>query len=321
MQTVFAISGREHHRSLSVPLGWEHASGDAAGLADCDCFTVGLLRAGSVLLDFDGLSVPIAAPAVFLLDERTRPCIRNSRALQLSTLYFNPAYINDALSPAVLHDEAARREFSGTIKQDWFLLEPFIKQSGAQGVYPMPPHLAERTACLLDAVIAQAEDQPDKYWPCRCRAFLIELLFQLRLLQLDATPALSLPVRDGRVSRIGRAIGYVQEHYQQDISLGELARSCATNRTTLNAEFRAATGMTVRAYTIALRMKMAAALLRDTKIPVTEIMARVGYGNQSHFTRAFRQSIGETPRAYREKNNIVGVRRAGIADAHKEVAA
>lgn len=323
MQTVFSVTGRESHRLLSVPLGWRHDAGAEAELVACDCFAIGLLRAGTAVLAFDDLAVPVAAPALFILDERTRPRIRNAHALQLSTLYFNPAYINDALGLGVLHDEAARRALGGSTKQDYFLLEPFIQRQGAQGVLPLPAHLAERVAGLLDAVIAQADGQPDKFWPCRGRAFLIELLFQLRLLQSDLTPALAIPLapEDVRSSRVERALNYVQERYQQDISLGELARNCATNRTTLNAEFRAATGMTVRTYTIALRMKMAAALLRDTKIPVAEIMDRVGYGNQSHFTRAFRQSIGETPRAYREKNNIVGVRSAAIADTHKEVAA
>lgn len=306
MQTSFAITGREHHRLLSVPLGWRHDHGNEITLVECDCFAIGLIRAGAGVLGFDGAVVPVAAPALFILDERTRPVLRNGHALQLSTLYFNPAYINDALRPGVLHDETARRELSGSTKQDYFLLEPFIKHSGAQGVFPLPAHLAERVASLLDAVITQTGDQPDKFWPCRGRAFLIELLFQLRLLQADTTPALALPSmpEDARTIRVGRALNYVQERYQQDFTLGELARNCATNRTTLNAEFRAATGMSVRAYTIALRMKMAAALLRDTKIPVAEVMARVGYENQSHFTRAFRNNIGETPRAYRENHCI-----------------
>ncbi|GAB2896410.1 hypothetical protein GCM10027046_27310 [Uliginosibacterium flavum] len=306
MSIVFSVTGRETHKLLTVPLGWRHDQGSEVALVECDCFAIGLIRAGSVVLAFDDKVVPVAAPAIFILDERTRPVLRNAHALQVSTLYFNPAYINDALQPCVLHDEAARRALAGSTKQDYFLLEPFIKQSGARGVFPLPAHLAGQVASLLDAIITQAGEQPDKYWPCRGRSFLIELLFQLRLLQGDAAPALALPVmpEDARTSRIERALSYVQERYQQEFTLGDLARSCATNRTTLNSEFRAATGMTVRAYTIALRMKMAAALLRDTKIPVAEVMTRVGYGNQSHFTRAFHQSIGDTPRAYREKNII-----------------
>lgn len=307
MPHMFSVSGREYHKHLSVPSAWRNDGGQSAQLLPGDAFVIGLVRAGSAVLEFDALAVPVAAPTVFLLDENLRPRVRQGQALQLTTLYFNPCYVNEALRPAVLHDEAARRAFGGTTKQDWFLLEPFIKQAGPQAVYPLPPHLTPRISALVDAVITQLGDQPDKYWPCRGRSFLIELLFQLRLLQLDATPALAIPLvsAEAHNNRVTRAIGYVQTNYQQDISLGELARACATNRTTLNTEFRAATGMTVRAYTIALRMKMAAALLRDTRIPVAEVMNRVGYGNQSHFTRAFRHSIGDTPRAYRDKNCII----------------
>ena len=307
MDTGFSTQGRAFHMQLTVPLGWRHDAGSAAGLVVSPRFAVGLLRSGSAVLSFDGLALPIAAPAVFILDELTRPLIRNAHALQLSTLYFDPVYVNSALSMAQVHAEPLRPQLTGSPKQDYFLLERFVKLDGAQRVFVLPPHVGERVAGLMDAVIAEADQQPDKFWPCRTRSYLIELLFQLRLLPTDEGAALALPGKadDARSIRIGRALSYVQERFQQDFTLGELARNCATNRTTLNAEFRVATGMTVRAYAIALRMRMAAALLRDTRIPVAEVMQRVGYENQSHFTRAFRHTLGETPRAYRDNHCII----------------
>jgi AraC family transcriptional regulator len=40
-------------------------------------------------------------------------------------------------------------------------------------------------------------------------------------------------------------------------------------------------------------------LLAETDLSVTEISARVGYSSPSHFTKAFRQATGLTPRAFR----------------------
>jgi AraC-like DNA-binding protein len=162
----------------------------------------------------------------------------------------------------------------------------------------------ERVRGSIDLAAAESRTQPDKYWPCRVRSFLIEALFQLRMLTPVPLSSVSLaklvsPMGDVQGNRVARAMSFLQERYQSDFTLSEVARACCTNRTTLNAEFRTATGMTVRAYTISLRMKMAAGMLRDTALPVAEIMNRVGYENPSHFTRAFRETIGTSPRDYR----------------------
>jgi AraC-like DNA-binding protein len=46
-------------------------------------------------------------------------------------------------------------------------------------------------------------------------------------------------------------------------------------------------------------MERACTLLATTDLSITEIAARVGYANSSHFGKAFRQSTNLTPRAFR----------------------
>jgi AraC-like DNA-binding protein len=45
---------------------------------------------------------------------------------------------------------------------------------------------------------------------------------------------------------------------------------------------------------------MAAGLLREGKLPITEISMRVGYQSLSSFHRHFRQVIGISPREHRD---------------------
>lgn len=306
MSATHTTSGRSFHTQMQVPLGWSRDGDLAAASAEAPRLAACLVRGGSAVFGFDGEAVPVMAPAVLLLDEQVRPSIQHAHALQLAVLYFHPSYINRQFTLEMLHDPARRQALQGSDRHDFFLFERFVKLAGAQRVFALAPQVGERVIALFDATLREAELQPDKFWPCRTRSYLIELLFQLRLLEREATPQPAVTETDSqRGQRMTKALSFVQEHYQHEFTLGDLARACATNRTTLNEEFRAATGMTVRAYTIGLRMKMAAALLRDTRIPVGEVMARVGYENQSHFTRAFRQNLGETPRDYRSKYCIV----------------
>ncbi|HSD39571.1 MAG TPA: AraC family transcriptional regulator [Rhodocyclaceae bacterium] len=257
------------------------------------------VRAGSAVFVMDGVAIPVMAPATILLDETLRPEILHARDLRIVSLYFHPSLINNAFSLEQIQSQGGRDALKGSIHQDLFLLERFFASSVGDRVAQLPPHVNERVSQSIDLGAVEMRIQPDKYWPCRIRSFLIEALFQLRMLEPMPSSSVFVPADDMRASRVARAMSFLQERYHSDFTLSEVARVCCTNRTTLNSEFRAATGMTVRAYTISLRIKMAAGLLRDTGLPVAEIMSRVGYENPSHFTRAFRQTIGASPRDYR----------------------
>jgi transcriptional regulator GlxA family with amidase domain len=50
-----------------------------------------------------------------------------------------------------------------------------------------------------------------------------------------------------------------------------------------------------------LRMGIATSLLLHSALPVREIAQRVGYAYPWHFTRAFRQATGLSPREFRRR--------------------
>jgi len=297
---VTSVQGRLIYPNMQLPMGWQQGWPLPPPCPETPRFAICHIRSGSAVFVVAGQPLLVAAPAVLILDDLLRPEIRQASSLEMETIYFHPNIVNSAFSMESMHSvEIRRAQFGETVMRDFYLIDRFIKAQPAERVLPLSPAVGERVIAAWLGAVTQAQLQMDKFWPCRTRSYLIELLFQLRMLEPDSTAqhtdALAIP------SRIGLAMQFVQEHYQTDFTVADLARHCATNRTTLNDEFRAATGKTVRAYTIGLRMQMASALLRDTTLPVGEIMARVGYENQSHFTRAFRQLTGVSPGVYREE--------------------
>ncbi|MBQ7993310.1 MAG: helix-turn-helix transcriptional regulator [Solobacterium sp.] len=52
------------------------------------------------------------------------------------------------------------------------------------------------------------------------------------------------------------------------------------------------------------RMYKASELLKNTKMPVAEVGASVGYDNQLHFPRAFRNIFGISPKNYRDNHRL-----------------
>ncbi|HYH02853.1 MAG TPA: AraC family transcriptional regulator, partial [Bacillota bacterium] len=106
-------------------------------------------------------------------------------------------------------------------------------------------------------------------------------------------------------SRLGhRVVLYLTNHYSRKITIAELTKEFNLNRNSLYQEFQETTGLSLIAYLIRLRIKMASVLLAETSMPVAEIMERVGYTDLTHFGRAFKKITGFTPIDYRKQNRL-----------------
>jgi len=84
-----------------------------------------------------------------------------------------------------------------------------------------------------------------------------------------------------------------------NLSLAELASVVGLSPYHLNRSFRAAYGLPPIAWRNQLRLTRGRALLAQG-VPAGEAAGRLGFADQPHFTRAFRQALGITPAAYQQ---------------------
>lgn len=271
------LTGQTIHPGLRLALGLERGDGWRAIDPMAPRFALCLIEAGSALVELDGGATLLTAPAVLLCDERTRPRALQAQRLQCRTVYFHPTTVNAEFDLATLR--AGDPGFSDSTRRDLYLLAPFLAGVTALALAPSSETRVRDGLCRLEA---EASEQGEWNWPCRTRSFLIETLFALRLLAEQRTPTLA-----GEPSRLDQALLLVHERFATSFTLDELARWVGSNRTSINRHFRARVGQSVRAYVIALRLEMATRLLRETLLPIAEI---VGYDNQSHFARAYRDA-------------------------------
>jgi AraC family L-rhamnose operon regulatory protein RhaS len=141
--------------------------------------------------------------------------------------------------------------------------------------------------------------QKDKGWPCRSRSFFLELLFLAERL-FSAPIEIEESTLTGASGDVADIILYLHTHYHRRITIEELTRTFHINRTTLIERFREATGLPVITYLIQLRVRLAALMLRDTELSITEILHRVGFSDHTHFGRTFRKHTGYSPSEYRK---------------------
>ncbi len=104
-----------------------------------------------------------------------------------------------------------------------------------------------------------------------------------------------------------RARDAMDRAYAQPLDIPTLAGISHVSEAHFIRAFRATFGETPHRYLQRRRVERAMYLLRATDRNVTEICFDVGFGSLGTFSRSFRDIVGETPTAYRERGPLVAV--------------
>ena len=96
-----------------------------------------------------------------------------------------------------------------------------------------------------------------------------------------------------------RAYNFVKENIaNSDLSIEEFGKQLFLSRTQLYRKIKALTGMSPSLFISTLRLKLAAELLFETSLSVSEISYKVGFGTPSYFTTSFKRLYGVSPKEY-----------------------
>lgn len=93
---------------------------------------------------------------------------------------------------------------------------------------------------------------------------------------------------------------YIDEHYDQDISLTKLSNVFFIHPIYLSRLFKEKTGMNYLDYVTEVRMMHAKKMLKDSTFKVYEICQLVGYDSPRYFSKLFKTLTGMTPKEYKE---------------------
>lgn len=101
--------------------------------------------------------------------------------------------------------------------------------------------------------------------------------------------------------RITAVKNHFEQHYDREIRLPELAKMVCMSPESFTRFFRQHTGKTPMRYIIEYRLGVAARMLINTQLSVSEIGFSCGFNTPSHFNRLFKEAKGCTPSEFREK--------------------
>lgn len=99
---------------------------------------------------------------------------------------------------------------------------------------------------------------------------------------------------------VQQAREYIQSHYEQDISLEELALEVGLSAFHLSRVFRQETGLPPHKYHNQIRLSRARDLLTGG-LAIADVAYRVGFADQSHLSKWFKRVYGVSPAQYQSK--------------------
>ncbi len=174
---------------------------------------------------------------------------------------------------------------------------PLVRTLPAMIVLPLAE--VDTLAATLDLLFAEIDN-------VRCgRRVLADRLFEVVLIQLfrwmlDHSDDLALPA--GLLTglsdeRLARTLVAVHESPGRPWTLATMARQATMSRSSFAARFRELVGQPPAEYVTAWRITVAQARLRSGD-SVSRVASDLGYANPPAFSRAFRQRVGCSPRAW-----------------------
>ena len=131
-------------------------------------------------------------------------------------------------------------------------------------------------------------------WTVRLRYNLLEqILIQCKRLLPDTNNTMSDP-------RIQKAIEFVDQHFNRDFSMEEVAEVACISVSSLVRLFKQQTGLTVIELRNERRMALACEKLTHSLLSIAQIAELTGYSDQLYFSRCFHRHFKIPPSAFRK---------------------
>ena len=262
------------------------------------CFLLIILSSGKMEFSAGGERFSAVAPAFICFDEQENPSLVSKRRAEYICIYFHPEFLNINMT-----FEALRSENYGDIASthDLFLLKPFTDKAY---VIPVADAQLEKVKTAAEYMQKELESQRDWYWSCRGRSYFMEIIIALERMygligygvkhqKVDSTPIIKNP-------KLRDAMLYIEGHFDESITLPDIAKNAGINQTTLNLLMKEELGCTATEYLMRYRITVAKKQLEFTSVPIKDIAAMSGFKTVQHFGRIFLKHTGTTPAEFRK---------------------
>lgn len=247
-----------------------------------------LICSGTGTHVLEGEKFPVSAGDVFVLQGRQKHCYEGT-GFTLMNIMYEPEDLT-------LPEERLLR-IPGY--RALFLLEP--KHRGLHGfssrlrLGPAALGHAEQLGLAIQSEVAEGKPGFD--------VAAISLLQELMVYLSRAYTGNDAPEAAALLS-MGELLGILEQDFERSWTIEQMQDIAHMSRRSFVRTFRRATGQSPMGYLIRLRLQVAARLLLESEMRITDIALECGFNDSNYFTRQFRQIYKLSPREYRKQYRV-----------------
>src|SRR6266852_4278609 len=104
--------------------------------------------------------------------------------------------------------------------------------------------------------------------------------------------------------QIARVRAYIDSNLHRTIHIRDLSAVARRSPAHFSRKFKLAVGESPHAYVVRRRLEKACHLMMTSAEPLSEIALSVGFSDQAHLCRLFRQAFGQSPANWRRERGI-----------------
>ena len=96
---------------------------------------------------------------------------------------------------------------------------------------------------------------------------------------------------------------YINEHFPENIKISMFSEKFFFSKEYISRHFKAQYNHGIYEYVLMVRMENAATLLKDNSIKIQDVGERVGFSDNNHFSKAFKNYYNMSPSDFRKANS------------------
>lgn len=231
-----------------------------------------------------------------ILEDRKGLCIYEYGKIDLVSFVLDEQWLGDKLAQLLLHGQ--NDEFIKYYKQ-------FIKKAVCTRevtICNVRTHLLGVLSKLSTAYDSnEFEDRYSDYAASICR---YDSILELSKWLEECMPEISGHINLYRMVNAGSMpaiISFVDKNFKTDIKMEDVAKYFFVSSPYFCTQFKKYTGMNFTSYVKMRRMELAYNIVSSTDISVSKVAKEVGYEDEKHFSKLFKEKYGISPAQCRMK--------------------
>lgn len=265
-----------------------------------DCFSLIIIKNGSLTAHIKNTDCHISAPAVLCLDEIKTVKILSNSSSDVRIIKFDPRFLNVNMRISTIlssHYEHLCQQHS------FFQLSPFITDDISKICIRLSKDALEKIEHSFDSLTKNLEEQKDWYWSCRARSYFIDIINILERIYHNfyIEEPYDACIKVAISSEFKMLLTYINTHLDEKQTLNSLYAMFRINKNHIENLFKEFLNTTFYNYLRKLRYEEATYYLRFTELDGEQIASRIGLSSSQNFCKFFKQMSGTTPNNFRKE--------------------